>query len=269
MNSCSKSSKGGGNIETPLVTAKSPKYLYDFVLNNYTDEEVFQIKELLPRICKKALFGFEVGESGTPHLQGSITLKVKDRMTGLLKHECLKRCSFRETRNAKALDEYCRKGGNIWTYGYPKPIKIITDLYDWQKDIEKICLSEPDGRTIHWYWEENGNRGKSAFCKYMNVRHNATIVRGGKLNDIMNIIFNTDMDLCRCIIFDIPRGHGGKVSTTSLEAISDGLITNTKYETGCKVFNPPNIVVFANSFPEHPENLSQDRWKITNLGETP
>ena len=47
------------------------------------------------------------------------------------------------------------------------------------------------------------------------------------------------------------------------------LVTNTKYETGCKVFNPPNIVVFANSFPEHPENLSQDRWKITNLGETP
>ena len=76
---------------------------------------------------------------------------------------------------------------------------------------------------------EPGNIGKSAFCKYMVVKHHATVVRGGKLGDIMNIIFNTDMDKCNYILFDIPRGTGGHVSYTSLEAILDELITNTKY----------------------------------------
>jgi len=42
------------------------------------------------------------------------------------------------------------------------------------------------------------------------------------------------------------------------------MITNTKFETGLKVFNPPHIVVLAN-FPPREEKLSADRWKIYKI----
>lgn len=81
----------------------------------------------------------------------------------------------------------------------------------------------------------------------------------------MNLIFNADMDKCNCIMFDIPRANRGSISYASLESIKNGLICNTKYETGSKVFNPPHIIIFANFPPDKADKLSKDRWKITNL----
>lgn len=256
-----------GNNDSSSPSKETAKYVYDFVINNYTNDEVCQLKILLPTICKKALFGLEIGtECGTPHIQGYINLITKQRFRTLIdKHDCFKRASMRPARNEEALIKYCQKDGEVWSYGFPKPIKIIQNLYKWQKDLETIGTGEPDGRTVNWYWESTGNIGKSAFCKYMVVKHHATVVRGGKLGDIMNIIFNTDMDKCNCIIFDIPRGTGGHVSYTSLEAILDGLITNTKYETGCKVFNPPNVICLANFPPDDLSKLSEDRWNVVEL----
>lgn len=244
----------------------NPVYKYDFVINNYTNEIVCQLKTELPKICNKAVFGLEVGEQGTKHIQGFISLLKKERMTGLVKRPCFKGASFRPCRNEEALINYCQKENCEFKYGFPIPIKIIENLYLWQKKIEDLYFTEPDDRSVYWYYETCGNVGKSAFCKYMFVKHGALIVRGGKMSDICNIVFNTDMEKCRMIIFDIPRGTGGSVSYTSLEQIKDGLITNTKYETGCKAFNPPHLICFANFPPDKPEQLSQDRWKIFELG---
>lgn len=257
----------GNNVSSSSSKKKTVNalYKYDFVINNYTNVELCQLKEFLPEICKKALFGLEVGDSGTPHIQGYISLKKKKRITELTKYQCLSRASLRACRNEEALVEYCSKDNIEFSLGFPKPIKIITELYHWQKDIEKLFFTEPDDRHIYWNWENTGNIGKSAFCKYMYIKHQALIVRGGKLADIMNIVFNTDMDMCRMIIFDLPRGTGNKISYTSLEAIKDGFITNTKYETGCKAFNPPHLVVFANFPPENLDSLSKDRWKVTEI----
>ena len=108
-------------------------------------------------------------------------------------YEDFAKCSFRTARNEQALIKYCQKDGIVWSHGFPKPIKIIQTLYDWQLRLETIGTGTPNGRTVHWFWEPTGCVGKSAFCKYMVVKHNATVVRGGKLSDIMNIIFNTDM----------------------------------------------------------------------------
>lgn len=80
----------------------------------------------------------------------------------------------------------------------------------------------------------------------------------------MNIIFNADMDNCNCVMIDIPRINKDCISYASLESIKNGLICNTKYETGSKVFNSPHLIIFANS-PPNECKLSKDRWKITNL----
>jgi len=254
-----------GNSETFSPTKRvSQKYIYDFVCNNYTEEIHGAMILLLSENCKKWVMAREVGEQGTPHLQGYMNLKKKKRITELSVLFPFP-ISYRECRNEEALIAYCKKDGNFVSGGFPAEIKIIRELRPWQAEIEQIALSEPDGRTVHWYWESIGNIGKSAFCKYMVVKHKALVVRGGKLGDIMNIVFNNDMDACRCILFDIPRGTGGNVSYTSLEAILDGLITNTKYETGCKVFNPPHVICFANFPPHNTSALSEDRWKIKKI----
>jgi len=259
---------GDGNIEHPprLDKTNNALYKYDFTLNNYTQLEVCQVKATITKICKKGGFGFEISESGTPHLQGYMSLLKKERMTGLVKLLGFSRCSFRPVRNEPALIAYIQKDHNYWTHGFPLPIKIITDLYGWQKDAEALLTATGiDDRIVHWWWEDKGNIGKSAFAKYMVVKHNALYCCSGKYADLINLVFNCDMDKCKCIIFDIPRNQGNNVSYSAIESIKNGLICNTKFETGTKVFNSPHVLILCNSEPDT-ESLSKDRWRIKHLG---
>lgn len=255
-----------GNSGNPQ--SSNPIYKYDFVINNYTDKEVCQVKETIGRLCKKGGFGFEVGEDcGTPHLQGYISLIKKQRITGLHKEPGFARASFRAVRNEPALIAYIQKDGNSWTHGFPKPIKIIQNLYDWQKDAEALLTApDTDDRIVHWWYDKEGNVGKSAFAKYMVVKHKALYCCSGKYADLINLVFNVDMNECNCVIFDIPRNQGNKVSYSAIESIKNGLICNTKFETGTKVFNSPNILILSNMPPDK-SALSADRWRIRNLGQ--
>lgn len=255
--------EGDGNIEHPPHSINA-LYKYDFVINNYRDEELCQLYSKIIEIAKKAVVGKEVGESGTPHLQCYISLKKKMRMTELTK--IITGASFRPCRNEEALIEYCKKGNDIWCHGFPKPVKIITELYNWQKDVETLCMTEPDDRTINWFYGVTGCNGKSSLTKYMIVKHKALLCQDGRASDIKNLIFNADMDNCKIIIFDLTRSVGNKISFNALESIKDGLICNTKYETGTKIFNPPHVVVFANERPDE-NKISKDRWNIVNLEE--
>lgn len=259
--------KIGNTLQSSPATTQPVQLLsWFFTYNNYKVEDIGILETCFRKYAKNYVFQEEVGESGTPHLQGVVNLTKKMRWTAF---KLPKAIHWEPTRNNDASLAYCEKtesrAGKVYKWGFPTPIKTITELYPWQTALRDLAITEPDDRTITWRWESTGNVGKSAFCKFMVVHHKATIVRGGKLADIVNIIFNTDMDACRCVIFDIPRGHEGHVSYTALECIKDGLVTNTKYETGCKVFNPPHVICLANFPPASPEKLSQDRWDIKEL----
>ena len=253
-----------GNTVSLSSSSSNALYKYDFVLNNYKPEDCAKIREVLSKICKKWVFGYEVGESGTPHLQGFMHLIKKERIT-TLKSKLGSRLSFRGVRNELACIEYCKKDGNFESFGFPKPIKIIDKLYPWQQSILDIYLTEPDDRTIHWFWEPTGNVGKSAFVKYMVVKYGVLFCNGGKHSDLVNLVFNANMDDCKCIIWDLPRSTKGKISYSTLECVKNGMICNTKYETGNKIFNPPHIFCFANYPPENPDELSEDKWKVVEL----
>lgn len=56
-----------------------------FTLNNYSDVEVTIIRTQLQLSANFAVIGKEVGDNGTPHLQGYCSLKQKVRLTGLKK----------------------------------------------------------------------------------------------------------------------------------------------------------------------------------------
>jgi hypothetical protein len=150
-----------------------------------------------------------------------------------------------------------------------KPIKTITPdkFYPWQEKIQTLLDKEPDERTIHWIWDPVGNVGKSAFIKYNVVENDAIFCAGSKTSDIINQVYNAHQQgkQIRTIFWDLPRSSQGKVSFNAIESLKNGLISNTKYETGQAAFNAPHIIIFANHEPADKENLSADRWFIKEI----
>lgn len=258
-----KKAKGEeGNTEPlPQPTRKT---FYCFTLFNFNDDIKIELNRQLQLICKKYKYGEEIcPETKKSHLQGFFHLNKAMRITEikLINNPHLEPCKGNEEQNIN----YVSKDGIVTSFGYPKPIKVIENLRLWQLHIKNICLTVPDERKIYWFWEDIGNTGKSAFIKYMIVKYKALLCQGGKHSDIINLVFNTDMDTSNIILFDIPRAHKGHISYSALECIKNGMVCNTKYETGVKVFNSPHIIIFANFPPDDPELLSNDRWAINKL----
>lgn len=251
----------GNTVTSSPKKQPSRKTFYCFTLFKYEhfyDDIIRQLK----LISTKGIVGKEIcPTTGHTHLQGFIALKKPMRITEL------KICGSPHWEAAIASEEanmkYCSKEGDFLKWGFPKPLKILqeSDFYLWQTNLKNILLTEPDDRTVNWFWSAEGGTGKSSFCKYLVYNFNAIVCGKGNYADIVNIIFNSNMDTTNIIIFDLPRNNGNKISYSAIESIKNGMICNTKYETGSKIFNAPHIVVFANSPPEY-ELLSQDRWSV-------
>ena len=251
-----------GNTE-PLSSSKqvSRKTFYCFTLFNFESIEV-EFNRQLKLLSKKFVYGREkCPTTDKRHLQGFMQLKKPMRITEikLVGNPHLEPTLGSEEQNIK----YCSKDGDI--VKYPAPINLISALRPFQAEIEQIYFTEPDDRKIYWFWETTGGVGKSAFVKYMVVKHGCLFCNGGKQADLINLVFNADMDNCRAIIWDLPRSTKGHISYSTLECIKNGLVCNTKYETGVKAFNPPHIFVFANYPPDDMDKLSEDRWEVREL----
>lgn len=260
----------GGDSNTKSPPKQSNQYLYwSFTYNNY-GENYDEFVENLKFLAIKGVVSKEVcPTTNTPHLQGFFGLKKKRRLSELKEYFGPK-IHFEPTRSNEQNNlKYCSKDKKFVKWGFPDDpppqIRVLEALRPWQEEIQEIYRSEPDDRTIYWFWEGTGNIGKSAFIKYMVVTEKVLFCSGGKHSDIINLVFNQDMNRCKAVFFNIPRAHKGKISYASLESIKDGMICNTKYETGVKVFNSPHIFILANFPPEKPENLSKDRWHIKEL----
>lgn len=240
---------------------------YCFTLNNYTENEIRDLEINIKQYCKKAIVGKEVGEEGTPHLQGQLTFKKKTRITEIKKLAGFERTHIEKTNNIKASEKYCQKDGDIlFKIGFPPEIKTISNLYQWQNELLTKLNEKPDERKIIYIYEPEGNVGKSAFIKYILVKEIFKIgfCDGGKKNDIINMIYNLKYDP-DVVFMDLPRENEGHISSSAIECIKNGMIFNSKFESGFKVFNSPHVVIFSNYEPANINNLSKDRWEIYTI----
>lgn len=253
---------GEGNTGTPTCQP-TRKTFYSFTVFNYEEIEI-ELNRQLETLCKKYLYGHEIcPDTGRKHLQGFMHLKKPMRITELklIGNPHFEACKGNEEQNAK----YCTKeNNNIIRYGYPEEIILIKELPCWTCNLFEEIKLQPDFRKVWWYWSDGGCMYKSAVTKVLVVNHNAIPAVSGKYNDIINLIFNADMTKSKIIVFDLPRNHGNSVSYSAIESIKNGLVVNMKYETGYKVFNPPHVIVFANSPPDE-SKLSSDRWNIVKI----
>jgi len=121
------------------------------------------------------------------------------------------------------------------------------NFYPWQKNIVDILEREPDDRKIYWVWESDGNRGKTALCKYLSARYGAVLLTG-KSNDMKYAIASMP-NYPRIILIDCPRSMMEYISYPGLEEIKNGYFFCGKYESRQIIGNPPHMVVFANKEP--------------------
>ncbi len=257
-----------GNTHTTSSPNKKQEPLrvhHFFTYNNYSQDIIDVLDATFRHFCYMFAFQEEMGECGTPHLQGVISCKKQMRNSGLglpkqIHWEKIKStigrtyeyCTKEETRNGRRV---------LFNYTPIRPIKLIVPDRPYQQYILDIVETEPDDRKIYWFFEEVGGVGKSSFCKYLVVKKDALYIDEGKKSDIVNLIFKADMNKHNLIVLDIPRANGNKCSYKTLESIKNGVICNTKYETGTKCFNSPHLIVFSNFFPEL-DGLSKDRLQI-------
>lgn len=251
-----------GNTKSAKSNIVQSKY-WCFTFNNYTVDEFLNIEQSF-RVDKiRYIIGQEIGESGTPHLQGYIESPEKIRPQQL---KLSKKIHWEKIKGSRLQNiVYCAKGGKYKISGLVvnHMLICITELKKWQQDILDIYVLPPDGRTCHWIYDPIGGKGKSALCKYLMVHHKVIVIQGGSLGNIMNMVYNSNMNNVNMVCIDIPRNKA-RVSYSAIECILNGAITNTKYETGVSFFNPPHVIVFSNHLPEK-DKLSSDRWHIIHI----
>jgi len=91
---------------------------FSFTLNNWTEGDVTRVQAL---DHKYLLYGKEVGESGTPHLQGMITFANAKTLSAAIK--VLAGCHVEIAKDSAALIEYCKKDGDVYEHGTPPVTK--------------------------------------------------------------------------------------------------------------------------------------------------
>lgn len=124
----------------------------------------------------------------------------------------------------------------------------------WQTVLFDNLSQAPDSRSIIWYYDEQGNKGKSYFARNYPGRN--YYVTGGKASDIF---YGYEYE--PVVFFDLARMKQDIVQYDVMEAFKNGQFYSSKYESKLVRFNVPHVVVFANFYPAT-NMLSSDRWDI-------
>lgn len=148
----------------------------------------------------------------------------------------------------------------------PLPTLVSDDeeLRDWQTFLRNAVMEEcDDDRTILFYVDEEGNKGKSWICRYLVSRFpdRVQILGVGKRDDMAYCV-DPDKDV---VLIDCPRSQSEYLQYSVLEMLKDRLVMSNKYGSKMKVLSKiPHVVVFMNEEPDM-EKLSADRYAITRL----
>lgn len=217
------------------------------------------------------MFQSEIGENGTPHLQGWLVFKTKKRPKSVITNprihwekmrgtvdENIFYCSKSDTHDNKV--RFCK--GCRFPYTGPQ----IT-LRPWQEHVVNILKGEPDERTVYWIWSQAGNMGKSTFAKWLFMNLDGVIVTGGKAVDMKNGVLTykqNNFDTPKIVLVDVPRVASNHFSVAGVESIKNMFFYSSKYEGGMVCGPPPHVVCFANCEPDY-SLMSRDRWQVMNL----
>lgn len=122
---------------------------YCFTLNNFTDADTTSISDFFPRLATYVIFGREVGESGTPHLQGYIQFTEKKRLTALKKllptaHWEVARGTPEENKTYCSKDGHVTEHGSMVSQGQRSDLQSLVALIDTGASRKRIADEMPE-----------------------------------------------------------------------------------------------------------------------------
>lgn len=271
--------KNSANSAVPgKSTPRNYQYFHLRLNKNSINSEILA-EVLRTKLGGQRILGQEEMGSSTGMVHFQITIKVKPKKTfdcvvrtlkkafPLLKDHCFengdpdkKEWYVGPSTGQAACWDYTSKedtrveGGWSIRDGMPKIIQWPKFDKWWQKEILELINTEPDDRTIHWYWSTEKGVGKTTFCKYLVKQHGACLLDGKKA-DIKNgaLTYLNDKgyypNLC---VWNIPAAvsEGTHISYQALEQIKDALFYSGKYEGGSVAEACPHVIVFANIAPD-------------------
>lgn len=294
-----------------------------FTLNNYTPEDVAHIESLYLNADNHITYlviGREVGDSGTPHLQGFICFSRRKtfNVVKALINERIHIEGARGTSDQAAT--YCKKDGAYTEFGtvpvsgktnyledffkwadqfhedngriptardvaleHPvvltrhrnvldvlesraPPPSLVTNPQSrpWQLELEEHLTDDtPDDRTVEFFVDEEGGKGKSWFQRHMLTKYpdRVQMLAPGKRDDLAHTI-----DIQKSIfLMNVPKTQMEFLQYSILEQLKDRTVFSPKYTSKMKVLSAPaHVIVFSN---EHPDmnKMSADRYHITIL----
>lgn len=145
---------------------------------------------------------------------------------------------------------------NNLTYLNDNFVNITYNSY--QKEIIKH-IEDQDDRKITWITDIEGNKGKTYLSKHLIASRGAIRFTNGKTSDIA-YAYNSQP----IVVFDFARTCEDRINYQVIEDLKNGMIFSGKYESACKIFKPPKIVIMANFEPKF-TSLSLDRWDHIKL----
>ena len=274
------------------------KRTYSFTWNNPGEEAYSFLKQLgKSRGISELIYQLEKGEKRlTPHLQGYIHFTSSRHLSSVIK--LMKGCHIEVAKNIFALKNYCRKvKSRLKPYFHflnGKFLKNISEiipldkgkyiinkenLYPWQAKVLEIFLSVPDNRSIYYFYEVEGNTGKSSLVSYLYHHYEDYVFStSGRPLDIKfgfsKKIQKVGDDKIRGVIWDIPRLLVNKNNQIreevflTAEQFKNGHFFTSKYESKEVLFAVPHVFIFSNIIPSKStisSALSRDRWKIFQI----
>lgn len=148
-------------------------------------EGIKTTRRILEDIGKKYCFQLEKGEkSGRYHLQGRFSLKMKDTIgntaqrlqdLGWADFKLTHTSNENRSNNFYVSKEETREDGPFDDTNevfIPREVAKMTVLRPWQETMVEVLKSYND-RSIDVLVDIHGNSGKSAFTKYMMIKHDA------------------------------------------------------------------------------------------------
>lgn len=127
---------------------------WSLTINNWTEEELSDLKSLMPLHVTYLILGKETGEQGTPHLQGYLETPKKVTLGSLKTLAGLRRAHLEQAKGSAAENlTYCSKEDrDPFIGGEPMRQGSRTDLEEMKKMIDEgepeITLWEKDFRTM-------------------------------------------------------------------------------------------------------------------------
>ena len=284
---------------TQNTTSSLRQRCFSFTWNNPGEEASSYLKNLgKSRGVSQLIYQLETGEKRhTPHLQGFLYFKNPRFLSAVIK--LLKGAHVEKAKNIFALKQYCKKvKSRLQPYVHflnGKNVKNITEiislqegkyilnkenLYPWQSQVLEIFLSEPDNRSVYYFFEEVGNTGKSSFISYLYHHYEDYVFStSGRPEDVKfgfsKKIQKVGRYSIRAVIWDIPRLLKSKENNQvkdsvflTAEQFKNGHFFTTKYESEQVLFGVPHVFIFSNIIPSKStisSALSRDRWKIFQI----